>query len=156
MKKIILSLVLGTVYAGADVHPDHHHEHHQGVELVGSTANIPSVKIKLEKDRHSTTAVNLKVSVNNFLFAPEHVNQEHQLVDREIGLIVEGHAHIYVNDVKLTRLYGPHYFLQNVKQGDIVRVELNSNDHRVFLVNGERVATTEEIVPELSGHHDHH
>lgn len=157
MKKIILSLALGTVAfnAGADVHPDHHHEHHQGVELSGSTANVPSLKLKLEKDAHSSTSVNLKVEVNNFIFAPSHVNQEHQLVDREIGLIVEGHAHIYVNDVKITRLYGPHFFLQNVQQGDVVRVELNSNDHRVLLMNGQRVGTAEEIV-DLSRHHDHH
>jgi hypothetical protein len=151
----LLTLALSTV-SFADVHPDHNHEHHQGIELLGTGIRIPELKIELVADAMSTSSVNLKLKTESFRFAPEHVNQAHQTIDQEFGYIVEGHAHLYVNGVKQTRLYGNHFFLQNVKEGDLVRVELNSNDHRIFLVYDSQAASAEAVVPALGNPHEHH
>ena len=89
---------------------------------VSSWSKAPSVGISLHED--AMGGWNLEVKPKNFAFAPEHVN----------GAVVasEGHAHVYINGVKLTRLYGPWLYLAPTffKKGEnTVRVTLNANDH---------------------------
>lgn len=84
--------------------------------------NPPSVKARLEKDARARGAVNLFLELKNFRFAPAEVNKTSK--------INEGHAHLYVNGKKLTRLYGPAYFLESLPKGKVrIRVTLNTNAH---------------------------
>lgn len=89
---------------------------------VSSWKKAPSVAITLHED--TLGGWNLEVKPTNFAFAPEHVNGE--------VVANEGHAHVYINGVKLTRLYGSWMHLAPTlfKKGEnTVRVTLNTNDH---------------------------
>jgi hypothetical protein len=75
---------------------------------------------------------NLHIEAENWAFAPERVN--------ETSLPTEGHAHLYVNGEKLTRLYGPWYYLEGLPPGDhTLTVGLNANGHEALTVQGEPI-----------------
>lgn len=58
-----------------------------------------------------------------------------------------GHAHLYVDGVKIGRVYEKVATIPALPPGEhIVRVTLNSNDHRTYLVNDKAVTATVEIV----------
>ncbi|MDF0600665.1 hypothetical protein P1J78_07985 [Psychromarinibacter sp. C21-152] len=57
-----------------------------------------------------------------------------------------GHAHLYLDGLKLSRLYGPSYRIGALPPGSYeVRVALNTNDHRAYEVNGEVIAASAQI-----------
>ena len=94
--------------------------------------NPPGVKIRLVKDAHSRGAVNLFLDIRNFRFAPEEVNKTSK--------INEGHAHLYLNGRKLTRLYAASYFMDKLPKGDLeIRVTLNTNMHEDLSYKGKLV-----------------
>ena len=56
----------------------------------------------------------------------------------------EGHAHIYVDGVKIGRVYGQWFHLNtaslNLTSGDhTILVNLNGNDHRPYVIKGVAV-----------------
>ena len=54
-----------------------------------------------------------------------------------------GHGHLYVNGLRLQRLYGPEAQIGALPPGDhLVRATLNSNDHRTYAVDGTPVTDT--------------
>lgn len=86
----------------------------------------PSVMIHAMKDANG--GWNLHLMTSNFTFAPENAG-----VSDVMG---EGHAHLYVNGVKVARVYG-NWFHLNVGKGiNRVRVSLNTNLHKDYAVNG--------------------
>lgn len=94
--------------------------------------NPPGVKIRLEKDAHSRGALNLFLELKNFRFAPEEVNKTSK--------INEGHAHLYLNGRKLTRLYAASYFMDKLPKGALeIRVTLNTNMHEDLSYMGKLV-----------------
>ena len=94
--------------------------------------NPPSVKIRLVMDAHTRGALNLFLDLKNFRFAPEEVNKTSR--------INEGHAHLYVNGEKLTRLYSASYFMDKLPKGDLeIRVTLNTNLHEDLIYSGKIV-----------------
>ncbi|MEC8197159.1 MAG: hypothetical protein VX228_12815, partial [Pseudomonadota bacterium] len=47
-----------------------------------------------------------------------------------------GHGHIYINGLKLGRLYSPTTTIGNLPPGQHeIRVTLSTNDHRAYVVN---------------------
>lgn len=126
------ALLLAASARGDEMKRHHGHElknpHAHGMKkhsvkiIPADFRNPPSVKARLEKDAHARGAVNLFLELKNFRFAPAEVNKTSR--------INEGHAHLYVNGKKLTRLYGPAYFLENLPKGKVrIRVTLNTNAH---------------------------
>lgn len=94
--------------------------------------NPPSVKIRLEKDAHTRGALNVFLELKDFRFAPEEVNRTSK--------INEGHAHLYVNGEKLTRLYATSYFMDKLPKGNLeIRVTLNTNMHEDLSYKGKPV-----------------
>ncbi len=94
--------------------------------------NPPGVKIRLEKDAHAKGALNLFLDLENFRFAPEEVNKTSK--------INEGHAHLYLNGKKLTRLYGISYFIDKLPKGNLeIRVTLSTNMHEDLSYEGKFV-----------------
>ncbi len=94
--------------------------------------NPPSVKIRLIKDAHTKGALNLFLDIENFRFAPDEVNKTSK--------INEGHAHLYLNGKKLTRLYGASYFMDQLPKGNLeIRVTLNTNMHEELSYKGKLV-----------------
>ena len=63
----------------------------------------------------------------------------------------EGHAHIYVNDVKY-RHYSPYFHLSNnlLKKGENeIKVTLNSNDHSHLMANGMPLTFEIELMADV-------
>ena len=95
-----------------------------------------SVSLTLEPD--TATGANLYVETGGFTFAPRNSGGEH--------VEGEGHAHVYVNGVKIGRLYGEAMNLGKLAEGmNEVRVSLNSNNHAGYTWNGEPVEATATI-----------
>ncbi len=122
----------GPVLAHDDKSGDgHEHAHaHSAIEV--SADHAPRVtEVKVLKD--PVGGYNLFVSTENFEFAPDLVNLVH--ADGK------GHAHIYVDGVKIARIYGPAYHIETLTPGERkIEVTLNANDHREFAVNGTKIA----------------
>ncbi len=120
--------------AGHQSHEDTSHRHETMEIPTGQP--IPSVDLVIHQD--SKSGWNLEVKVANFRFAPEHINTEARLG--------EGHAHLYINGKKVTRLYGNWYHLENLSSGrNEITVTLNANNHADLVHNGKRIETTKVI-----------
>lgn len=111
----------------------HAHGMKSSVKVIPSDyKNPPGVKIRLVRDAHSRGALNLFLNLENFRFAPEEVNKTSK--------INEGHAHLYLNGRKLTRLYAASYFMDKLPKGDLeIRVTLNTNTHEDLVYQGKPV-----------------
>jgi hypothetical protein len=131
---------LALVNADTKHHQDHHH---QKMEIPAGQP-VPSVDLIVHKDKKK--GWNLEAKVTNFRFAPESINNK--------SLPGEGHAHLYINGQKITRLYSSWYYLENLKPGENkITVSLNANSHEQLVHNGKMITDTEIIdVPKESKH----
>ncbi len=113
------------------------HDHstkHEKIEV--DPARVPSVEIEVVRD--ADMGWNIYLDVENFGFTPENVNGAH--------VPNEGHAHLYLDGVKLTRLYGTAYHLASVPEGKhIISVSLNANDHSELVLEGVPIAASKTI-----------
>ena len=131
--------------------PDHdhdaEHDHSRVVEIADGDA-VPTLAVEVLKDPKS--GWNLRVDVTDFDFAPERVSTDH--------VPGEGHAHVYVDGEKISRIYDRWFHLGELAPGKHeVRVELSANDHSPLAVDGSKIEQTVAVeVPEASGGgHDH-
>lgn len=91
---------------------------------------VPKVDLIIHQDTMKGWNIELKLA--NFKLAPEMVNQNSNPN--------EGHAHLYVNDKKITRIYGNWYYLGNLEPGsNKITVTLNTNKHEDLVKNGEMI-----------------
>lgn len=75
----------------------------------------------------------------NFTFTSENINK---MIDKP-----EGHAHVYVDGKKVSRIYGPWFHLTGLTPGaHTVQVSLNANDHKEFVINGKPIDDTVEVI----------
>ncbi len=113
-----------------------HGEHKHGKMEVPQGEAVPTVDLVVYKD--AKKGWNLEAKVTNFTFAPEKVNAA-----PEPG---EGHAHLFVNGKKITRLYGSWYYLENLEPGENrVKVTLNANNHADWTSKGKVIEDTEIV-----------
>lgn len=111
-------------------------EHQHKMMEIPAGQPVPKVDLVVYKD--AMKGWNLQAKVVNFNFAPESINKA-----AKSG---EGHAHLYVNGQKITRLYSSWYYLENLKPGkNEVTVSLNANSHEALAQNGKMIADTEII-----------
>ena len=103
-----------------------------------------SVSLATKIDEGGGVAVN--ITTEGWLWTPDNVDGEH--------VPGEGHAHIYVDGVKISRVYGPNYHLGGLQPGERqVRVTLNSNSHSELTYGGKAVEATESVmIPGTSSH----
>lgn len=107
-----------------------------GTLMVPKVQPQPSVNLTVEPD--AMRGWNLNAAVSNFAFAPERVNQT--------STTTEGHAHLYINGEKITRLYGSWYYIPELPVGEHeIRVELNANGHETLMSAGGAIADTVSI-----------
>lgn len=101
--------------------------------------DAPQVSIMVAPD--PLAGFNLHVMVRNFTFAPAQAGRAN--VD---GV---GHAHLYVNGVKHSRIYGPWVHLDDLPKGSVqIEVSLNANDHRPLAVGGAVIAGRTQLIVE--------
>ena len=91
---------------------------------------VPEIALMLTPD--AGRDMNLHIMADGFRFAPDEINGP--------STPAAGHAHIYVNEQKVGRAYGPWFLLSDVPEGATVRVTLNTNDHTVWAVDGQPLA----------------
>jgi len=108
---------------------------HKKIEIpVGKP--VPEVDLIVHQDMMK--GWNLEVKLSNFKFAPETVNENSNPN--------EGHAHLYINDQKITRIYSNWYYLGNLEPGsNKITVSLNTNKHEDLVSNSQIIMDTEMI-----------
>lgn len=109
-------------------HADASHDHDSLTPWDG-----PAPELQLDLTPDTGSALNLHILTSGFAFTPEAVNGS--------PLPGTGHAHVYVNGVKVARAYGPYMHLPDVPHGAVIRVTLNANDHTVWGLSGQPIAT---------------
>ncbi|MFD3191666.1 hypothetical protein ACFMPD_15515 [Sedimentitalea sp. HM32M-2] len=116
----------------------HDHGDAAAIDLPAGT-NAPTVNIRVVQDPMS--GWNLQVMTQNFRFAPDRASTGH--------VAGEGHAHVYLNGLKISRLYGDWLHIPALPRGDTqVTVSLNANDHSPLTVAGAPLsASTIVTVP---------
>lgn len=111
------------------------HSHGNAVNLPAGV-DAPGLAVKVFKD--PMAGWNLHVAPTNFRFAPENASATDQPG--------EGHAHVYVNGVKLARLYGEWMHIPELPKGQVeVKVSLNTNSHGELTVEGIPVAASVNV-----------
>ena len=111
-------------------HGGGHASHNASVEAEGAA---PTLAISLAKD--PVAGWNLRLQTTNFHFAPEHAG----CADAP----GEGHAHLYLNGEKVSRLYGPWAHIAELPAGEtIISVSLNANSHAAIAVDGTPVSAS--------------
>lgn len=102
----------------------------QSLDLTGEE-NIPTFAL-IEVVEETSDSYNLHVQIDNWTFTPEQTGDP--------TVPNEGHAHVYVDGVKVGRMYSNWFHLGDLEAGErTVTVTLNGNDHTNFVVNGEIV-----------------
>ena len=108
-------------------------------EIEVPAEDAPRVALTVTED--SMDGWNIVLETEGFEFTPEAVNGEH--------VPGTGHAHVYLNEVKLARLYGPYFHLPELPPGEHeISVSLSANDHAYFVVDGERVEARVTVTQE--------
>lgn len=116
-----------------DMSGDHSGHDHSATREIAVDLPVPTIAVEVLTD--PMDGWNLHVAVENFRLAPENVSTDH--VDGE------GHMHLYIDGVKITRLFGPWYHLGQLEPGEReIRVELSSNDHSAMTYEGDIIDDT--------------
>jgi hypothetical protein len=138
LKKLMVSIFAIAALLFWPVASSAHMDHSKTHEV--SAAEAPQIKLSVERD--SLGGFNVNIATEKFIWSPERASGEH--------VMGEGHAHIYVNNEKIGRVYGDWYHL-SLKEKDIplgmttVSVDLNGNDHAVYAIDGVPVMDSVEI-----------
>lgn len=95
----------------------------------------PQVDISVTPEGDGWTVA---VAAQNFTFAKDLVDQPHQPGT--------GHGHLYIQGIKISRLFGETARIGALPAGShMVRVTLNTNDHRTYHVDGAPIEATARI-----------
>ncbi len=111
--------------------------HHSGVVELSDTENPPEMQLNVMEDVYGGWNINL--DINNFTFSPEDCGKKH--VDGH------GHAHLYIDNQKVARLYSTWYHLSDLPPGKHeIKVILTSNDHNEYVYQGIPLASVTHLV----------
>ncbi|MFK7843723.1 MAG: hypothetical protein AB8G77_00375, partial [Rhodothermales bacterium] len=113
------------------------HQTHDTFIAPASMDISPSVALEIKEDLHG--GWNLHLQTQNFEFTPEDCGGEHQ--------DGHGHAHLYINDLKVARLYGEWYHIKALPPGKHeVTVTLTTNDHHEYGIAGTPISASQSLV----------
>lgn len=113
---------------------------HEHAKYEVTAEEAPTVELSVTED--SKGGWNVHLNTTKFTFAPDHVNGEE--------VLGEGHAHLYVGDELIARLYGPDFHYRGEFDGTkTFRVTLNTNMHSEYAVDGVSVESSVDVT------HDH-
>jgi hypothetical protein len=112
-------LVAGGMGESSHDHAGHGDTHHGMSTLAVWEGPAPDLSVEILPDMGN--AANLHITADGFTFTPETVN-----TDPTQGT---GHAHIYIDGVKLARAYSNWFHIDHVETGQVIRVTLNADNH---------------------------
>ena len=100
----------------------------------GGVSEKPSPKLSITApDGISEAGFDIKLEVESFSFARAPDGTQH--------IQNEGHAHVYLNGLKLRRLYEKNFALGAIPPGKYeLKISLNTNDHRPYVNNGVAIS----------------
>ena len=133
--------------AAATAHSEHAHSSsgHHGSAAPGTIESEVPISISFTTEVDDKGGVDIQITTEGWLWTPDNVDGEH--------VPGEGHAHIYVDDVKIGRVYGPTYYLEGIEPGERqVRITLNSNSHDELTYGGDAVEATSLVTIPDTGH----
>lgn len=105
----------------------HSHAEVHNVDAV----DAPGVVVEVSEDPKS--GWNVVATLDGFSLTPANASADH--------VAGEGHLHLFVDGIRVTRLYGPWWHLSELTEGDHeISVEFATNDHRSYAVNGIAVS----------------
>ncbi|MBU2979579.1 hypothetical protein [Alteromonas sp. C1M14] len=108
---------------------------------IGANTPVPKIEIHIFKD--TMDGVNLHVAVENYsLDAPDNVTNKSDLTDDGV---LQGHAHVFVNATKFSRLYGNdmHIPASALKEGvNQIAVSLNSHNHENWVKDNQDIVSS--------------
>ncbi|MCB0132754.1 MAG: hypothetical protein KDD78_17950, partial [Caldilineaceae bacterium] len=115
--------------SGAHQHADGAmHDHGEALEMSGDYAPVVDLQVVPLDDG----TYNVRIQTMNFVFAPHHVGMT--------PMDGEGHAHLYIDDVKIARVYGEWYHLDSLPDdAEMISVALYANNHQPLVVEGKAV-----------------
>jgi len=100
--------------------------------------NAPEVDLTVNRDSMMPGHFNLEIDTENFEFAPQNVSSDF--------FMGQGHAHVFVDDTKISRSYGNWYHLPRLKSGNhTIRVTLNTNNHQEYAIDGVTISDSETV-----------
>lgn len=105
---------------------------HKALEI---PAGVPIPGIAMNVARDPIDGINVLLSIENYLM-------NSPLDPREDSVVLQGHAHVFVNGVKKQRLYGNalHIPADWLKKGvNQVAVSLNSHEHENWTIDGKSI-----------------
>ena len=105
---------------------------------------VTAMSVALNVTADQISGANVQILTEGFTLAPENVNGAH--------VEGEGHAHIYIDGVKISRVYSPWHHLGSLTPGEHeIRVTLNANSHQEYTIGGTKV----EVVAQYSYQEPH-
>lgn len=108
---------------------------HGGMEHAVTKAPFPTLALSVTPADQGWTA---RIDAQNFTFSGEMQDGDH--------VAGTGHGHIYIGDMKLGRLFSDSYSIGALPVGEhVLRVTLNTNDHRAYVVDGVPVSAQTTI-----------
>lgn len=120
-------------------HSDEASHSHSEMMFEVSADEAPAIDLVVVPDAKS--GYNVSITTERFVFTPDAVNGE--------NIVGEGHAHLYVNDEKIARVYGPDFHYNGTFEGSAeFRVTLNGNDHSEYAVDGSVIEATQTVTAE--------
>lgn len=115
---------------------------------VPTNVKEPALSLVLNKDAMSGYNLHLKIQRYHLTPPPNGVSSMADLmsvsIDKQTGF-VEGHAHLYINGIKIQRVYGLDVHLPNehFKEGiNTVSVTLNNHGHMYWTAQDKKIVST--------------
>ncbi len=131
--------------SAADTTPSEQESSESSGTEVTSELPIPTIAVSIEPD--AKAGQNLTVEVTDFTISPEAASTE--TVDGE------GHFHLYVDGERTMRFYNESLHLNLDPGSHEIMVELSSNDHSAWTIDGEPIVATASIDVETSDDSGH-
>ena len=129
-------LAAGGVPSDAHDHGSHDDAHHEQANYADWSGDAPAFTLTALRDESGGIA--LLIDIQPFAFTPRLADQQ--------AAQNSGHAHVYVDGIKMARAYGPWVHLADVREDAEIRVTLNANDHAHWAIAGTPM-TAEITVP---------
>lgn len=113
---------------------------HSGYAMIDVDILLPVPEVSLEVYKDGKDGYNIKIVTSNYKFTPEAVNFK--------PTQGEGYAHVYVNDVKIARLYNEWFHIPGEafdQDTNLIEVVLNANDHSEWMIDDVHISATATV-----------
>lgn len=141
-KRMRIVLLLSALSISAFFNIDFASAHDHGANKIHEVkeGQVPTISLDVKKD--PTGGFNVQVLTTNFRWTPEKASATH--------VEGEGHAHVYLADQKIIRLYNSWFHLNTFQfastSGEqLLRVELVGNDHAPITADAQQIYSEQLI-----------